>query len=276
MGRADLLNRKFGRLKVVEETKERKYGCIVWKCLCDCGGITYQTSNNLLQGNVKSCGCLRSISQAEDLTGQRFGMLLAIKRIPAPKGSAHNTFWLCRCDCGTEKGIFATSLKSKKAISCGCYRKARGIVHNMSHTRLYKIWRDMKSRCDNPNTPYYKNYGGRGITYCDEWGSFECFKDWAMENGYSDALTLDRKDVYGNYEPDNCRWLTNAEQQLNKRTNHILTYAGKSQTIKEWADELGIKYKTLCARIDDYHWSDEKALTTPVIKREREKDGVKN
>lgn len=115
--------------------------------------------------------------------------------------------------------------------------------HGMSRTRLYKIWTDMKTRCNNPNTPYYYNYGARGISVCKEWSDFEPFMEWSLDNGYTDKLTIDRINVNGNYEPENCRWITNLEQQSNRQSNHFLTYDGKTQTISQWADELGIKEK---------------------------------
>ena len=120
----------------------------------------------------------------------------------------------------------------------------------------------MKSRCSNQEDPAYKYYGDHGITVSDEWkNDFQAFYDWAMENGYQDNLTLDRIDANGNYEPSNCRWVSMKEQSLNKRSNHLITYNGETLTITQWADRLGIDKKVLFARINDYHWDIEKALT---------------
>lgn len=114
--------------------------------------------------------------------------------------------------------------------------------HGKYNTRLYRIWSRMKTRCYNKKYEHFKHYGGRGIKVCDEWlNDFMSFYDWSMSNGYKDNLTIDRIDVNGNYEPSNCRWLTNEEQQNNKRRNIRLTYNGKTQTITQWARELGIK-----------------------------------
>lgn len=96
--------------------------------------------------------------------------------------------------------------------------------HGMSHTRLYRIWADMKTRCLNPNHKWFSHYGGRGINVCDDWTSFEPFMAWALNNGYSDALTLDRIDNDRGYEPSNCRWATQQEQSLNKR--HLASKTG--------------------------------------------------
>ena len=121
----------------------------------------------------------------------------------------------------------------------------------------------MKTRCTNPNHEAYHNYGGRGISICDEWmNDFQAFYDWAMANGYSDDLSIDRIDNDGNYCPENCRWATDKEQCNNQRSNHLITYNGKTQTIKQWAADLGIKRVTLQARLTRYHWDVEKALTT--------------
>ena len=112
--------------------------------------------------------------------------------------------------------------------------------------RLYKTWRDIKERCGNPNI---KNYGGRGIKVCPEWeNDFLVFREWALNNGYSDDLTIDRIDVNGNYEPSNCRWATNKAQANNRRSNILITYNGETHTISEWSDITGIKYWKIIQR----------------------------
>ena len=138
-------------------------------------------------------------------------------------------------------------------------------THGIRNTRIYEIWKDMKKRCFNPNCAAYHLYGGRGIIVCEKWkDNVKDFYDWAMQNGYTDKLTLDRIDVNGNYEPSNCRWVTKKEQANNTRRNHQISYNGKTQTLQQWADELGISRVSLRHRICDYHWSIEKALTTPI------------
>ena len=136
-------------------------------------------------------------------------------------------------------------------------------IHNMSHSRLYRIRNAMQQRCENPKAISYKHYGARGITLCEEWRqSFQAFYDWAMSHGYADNLTIERIDNDGNYCPENCRWATPKEQANNTTQNHFITYNGKTQTMAQWAEETGIKYTTLRARINMYHWSIERALTT--------------
>ena len=122
----------------------------------------------------------------------------------------------------------------------------------------------MRSRCYNSNNPDFKHYGGRGIKICEEWyGSYSCFRDWSLSNGYSENLTIDRIDVNGNYEPSNCRWSTRKEQSLNTRSNRYIEYNGETKTLSEWSKIFGLYHKTISYRLN-HGWSVEKALTTPT------------
>ena len=135
--------------------------------------------------------------------------------------------------------------------------------HGMTKTKIWKTWRAMRERCYVPCVGGYKNYGGRGIKVCDEWNaSFENFMEWAYANGYKENLSLDRIDVNGNYEPNNCRWVTFLEQANNKRTSHFLEYNGEIKTITEWSRITGINKNTLLSRVTKYGWSVERALNT--------------
>ena len=150
----------------------------------------------------------------EDLTGMRFGRLIAIKYVGKSR-------WLCKCDCGGTKVTRASSLKSGYTKSCGCI--GGHTTHGLSHTRLYQTWCNMKSRCYREGSTHYAHYGGRGIKMCDEWkNDFKAFYDWAMANGYDPKargheLTIDRIDVDGDYTPDNCRWTDASTQCRNRR-----------------------------------------------------------
>lgn len=136
-----------------------------------------------------------------------------------------------------------------------------------NYTRLGSIYHNMKTRCTNPNYDKYEYYGGKGISICDEWmNSYDAFEEWALANGYTDELTLDRIDVNGNYTPKNCRWITWKEQANNKTTNRIITYNNETHTLQEWADKTGILCGTIARRLDD-GWSVHDALTKPVDKR---------
>jgi hypothetical protein len=139
---------------------------------------------------------------------------------------------------------------------------------------LNRIYKNLKTRCYNSNCPKYKNYGGRGIEVCKEWLNTErvingkshlskgriAFEKWALENGYVEGLTLDRIDVNGNYEPNNCRWVSMKIQGNNKTNNRLVTYKNKTQTLAQWCEELGINYKRVYRRITSLHWSIEKAF----------------
>lgn len=141
--------------------------------------------------------------------------------------------------------------------------------------RLNRIYHCMRTRCLNPNFKEFKHYGGRGITICKEWVNPEiialgrhgratkgwlAFKNWAMLNGYKDDLTLDRIDNNKGYSPDNCRWVTMKVQCNNTRRNHLITYKGKTQSLLSWCNELGLNYSTVRARLNEYHWTIERAL----------------
>lgn len=197
-----------------------------------------------------------------DCVGQHFGKLTVIEYHGTNKHGQSE--WLCQCDCGKQTVVTKTNLQTGNTKSCGCLHNALLIQNSTKHgetaTRLYWTWHGMKARCFNPNDSRFKDYGGRGITVCDEWIRFEGFRAWAMSSGYADNLTIDRIDNDGNYCPENCRWTTNKQQANNKRTNRMVTHNGKTQTIKQWADELGINYNTLYTRLVQYGWTVEKAF----------------
>lgn len=198
-----------------------------------------------------------------DITGQRYGRLLVLKRFG--RNASKQTLWLCRCDCGNEVSVTGSHLKNGDTRSCGClHNEGNNTKHGGRKTRLYNIWAKMRRRCANENDEAYKDYGGRGITVCPEWQeSFEAFRDWALANGYRDDLSIDRKDNDGNYCPENCRWATQKIQGNNQRSNRLCEYNGKTMTLKQWAEEAGINYKTLHTRMSR-GWTLERALTTKI------------
>ena len=195
--------------------------------------------------------------KAQNLVGQKFGRLTVVSR--APNDKYGKTMWNCVCDCGNikEKPVTSYSIKSGEVISCGCVKSERikkenqkRIKHGMTSTRLYRIWHSMKTRCYNPNDAHYKDYGSRGITICDEWkNDFIAFKQWATESGYSEKLSIDRKDNDKGYYPDNCRWTNIKVQANNRRNNTRIFFNGETHTISEWADITGSHFSgSRCCR----------------------------
>lgn len=183
--------------------------------------------------------------------GQKFNSLTVVS---FHHNSKKTDYYLCKCDCGNDKVVSKSHLVFGDIKSCGCLqRKAASNLlktHGLSKTRLHRIWIAMRTRCNNKNFLYYKNYGGRGVKVCKEWNkSFITFYNWAMANGYRDGLTIDRINNEGNYEPKNCRFITKKEQDRNKRTNCIIVYKGEKHCIKEWSEILNISYNKLRTRI---------------------------
>ena len=197
-----------------------------------------------------------------DLIGRKFGRLTVIERVA--NNNHGNARWLCKCDCGNETIVITSDLNSGHTRSCGCLHletvKANGKTHGLSNTHLFRIWCDMRKRCTNPNQKHYHRYGGRGITVCEEWQSFELFYKWAMANGYQDNLTIDRIDNNGNYEPNNCRWSTQKEQQNNRSTNKLITFDGETLNLTQWSEKTGISYRKLVDRLGKLNWSVERAF----------------
>lgn len=182
----------------------------------------------------------------KNIKGQKFTKL---KVIDLQGVQNHRAMWLCKCDCGNEIVVSSNSLLTKKTKSCGCLNIKkiieRNTTHGLSKTRLYKIWCGMKQRCYNKNDKRYNRYGKRDIKICDEWlKDFKKFYDWSIKNGYSDKLTIDRINNNGNYEPNNCRWITQHEQTRNYSRNIFLTYNGETLCLKDMAKKYNIpEYK---------------------------------
>lgn len=221
-----------------------------------------------------------------DLSDKKFGKLTVIEKAEIkPKPKNRHTYWRCICDCGKESVVSSDKLKSGETKSCGCLldesriktirkynekynKKGFGTkrTHGQSGTRLYNIYQHMIERCYKDSTRGYKNYGGRGICVCDEWrNGFSAFYEWAIKSGYKDNLTIDRIDVNGDYSPENCRWSTKKTQANNKRNNVRIEYNGKSVTLSELSEIVGVGIGTIWWRYHHGRTFEEMAL--PVKKK---------
>jgi hypothetical protein len=185
-----------------------------------------------------------------NLAGRKFGFMTAIE--PTGERRRGQVVWRVRCDCGVIKSVPSYTLTSGAALSCGCYRLAQtskaNRTHGQSESTEFKIWTSMLTRCENPNASRYMKYGGRGISICERWHKFENF---LADMGPRPSMnhSIDRINNDGNYEPENCRWATRAEQVANRSVAIHIAHKGRTQTLKQWADELSMEYKTLWRRI---------------------------
>lgn len=266
--------------------KQVRYLC---ECNCTEHNRTVVLAAHLKNGRTLSCGCVQKEKAGRakfiDMTGwvmSEHGVpdskLTVIKRVEdhvTPKG-VHYSKWLCECSCEEHNQIVAygSHLKNGRNKDCGCSRKnkkAKEQKKNNENTkkkslpygwkRLRIIWRNMRRRCSVTTCDVYDRYGGRGIFVCKEWdNSFETFYNWAINNGYNDSLTIDRKDNDKGYCPENCKWSTYKEQGNNRRSCHYITYNGETHTIKEWGEINHINPGTIRTRIHA-GWNEIKAIT---------------
>lgn len=196
-----------------------------------------------------------------DMTGLRFGRLTVLERAPnKTTGAKPKVMWRCQCDCGNETVVTGYALKGGTTVSCGCKKRKHGHSHK---ERLYETWKNMRRRCNDPTNKRYEQYGGRGIKVCPEWNDYAVFREWAMSHGYTDDLTIDRINVDKGYSPDNCRWAGARVQANNTTRNKYITFKGKTLTISQWADELGLPYGVINHRIQR-GWDMERISSTPV------------
>lgn len=196
-----------------------------------------------------------------NLTGNRYGRLIVLKE--NGKTNHGDLRWLCKCDCGNIKTITGTKLKSGWTKSCGCLQKeiARKhmLKHGLSDSRLYSIWENMKERCYRPSNNRYYRYGARGIKVCKEWLDFEKFAEWANKNGYKDGLSIERVDIDGNYEPNNCCWIPLKEQTQNRENTVWIYYQGKRFCMSQFAKDMGVSINVIRNRIKHGLSGDEMA-----------------
>lgn len=251
--KVDYTGYKFGSLLVIGEApRQRNKREIVraWNTVCDCGKEVVITQGNL--GSTKSCGCIR---KKVDLTGRKFERLKVIKEGEPLKGEGWSVRrWVCVCDCGNQTLSHQNHLTTGRSKSCGCLtiEKTKELkTHGDTGSRLYNVWSNMKSRCDNVTSKSYKDYGGRGITYDPRWGKYEFFVEDVAE-GYSDDKTLERVDVNKGYSKSNCIWITKGQQARNKTRYRSNTsgYTGVSREGGEYP-----RWKSFWSDLDGKHRS---------------------
>lgn len=210
-------------------------------------------------------------SKLQDLTGLKFGKLTVLGYAGRSSASA-GRYWICRCDCGNIREVPTHRLKTARGGIKSCKECAEKCAKgnrdkftretvlgqkNVRRERLHGIWQAMKSRCNNPCTINYKHYGGRGIVVCKEWNnSYKEFKKWAFENGYNDNLTIERKDVNGNYCPDNCMWIKMHDQHYNRTNTKFIFYEGKKIPVSKMIYDLGLDYSMVKYYLDSYPSTD--------------------
>lgn len=202
---------------------------------------------------------MKWIVKAQKLIGEQFGRWTIVEAIP-------HGFSKCVCICGNYKTLRTSHLLRGASKSCGCYARdvtiKRKLVHGQSYTATYRIWCSMRSRCSDKNSPKYKDYGGRGITVCERWNSYENFLEDMGEK--PQGMSIDRINNAGSYDPTNCRWATSKEQGSNKRNNKYIKFNGETKTASEWSRVYGLSLTTLNRRIDQ-GWPVEIALTKQPI-----------
>lgn len=249
----DITGMKFNKLTALKRVYDGRKG-VRYLFRCDCGNEKVILKHAVVNGKTRSCGCISREKTSErshkDLTGKRFGKLIALNVSKTENGK---TYWKCKCDCGNYSEVLTNRLISGHTKSCGCLVKENAakanITHGKSKTRIYRIYNGMKQRCYNESAPSYVNYGSRGIKICDEWlKDFTSFYNWALENGYSEELSIDRIDNNGNYEPSNCRWTTQKVQANNRRTSHYIDVNGEKITLAAFLKRYDIKSRAFVTR----------------------------
>jgi len=249
----DRTGQKFHQLVVIGYAGKVNGHRTGWRCQCECGNEVVVESGNLVAGRQKSCGCaLHQMSKTiNDITGQKFGRYTVIEYADTLNKKAR---WLCRCDCGREKIVCGSNLRTGLVQSCGCLKDERSgdarRTHGMSGTREHAIWRTIKDRCKNPKNKSYAFYGSRGITICQRWDeSFQAFID-DMGMSPTDHHSVDRIDNSKGYEPGNCKWATATEQANNTRRSRLITVGDVTKTISQWSHELNLRVGIIYDRIN--------------------------
>lgn len=264
----DLTGLIFGDLTVLYPVGRNKHDRgITWACRCVCGELVHYAGKVLRAGKATSCGSStckrrRAAAKIEDLTGRKFGRLSVLYRTDELSG--HSYKWMCRCDCGVLKAVSRDQLMKGETVSCGCYQREHASKwSNDTERKLAGILHNMKQRCFNKNDANYPNWGARGVVVCPEWmdpdTGTRAFIDWALSHGWRPGLTIERdnkgefeKDKNGPYSPSNCSIATIKRQANNRRNNRFITVGGRTQSVSDWAIQLGVDPHVLWCKSDEY------------------------
>lgn len=259
-GGKDMTGIRVGRLTVLGIADGRsKGGELRWRVRCDCGAENVVRGSHLRKGATHSCGCLRRELGRVAAEATRAKVRRRAPIVPPTKACQ-------RCNLAKPAAAFPTHYLARDglgAICRGCLSE-QAQTHGRSGTPEWIAWQSMLRRCEDPQHRSYPHYGARGIRVCERWHRFEAF--FADMGPRPKGLTLERCDVDGDYEPHNCCWATLSEQARNRRSNHLLTYAGETMCLAAWAERLGMETGTLYGRIKE-GWSTARAIETPVLRR---------
>lgn len=206
-----------------------------------------------------------------DITGNRYGYLVALECVGS--NNRKEKLWRCLCDCGNETIVPSYRLRHGGVRSCGCHQRDCNYRSKKAknNQRLYRVYRNMRRRCEYKKDPNYPNYGGRGIKVCQEWNKFDHFCDWALENGYDSAAeygvcTIDRIDTNKDYSPDNCRFVNLVVQANNRRTNHVVAINGQKKTLTQIEREHGLYHGAMNTEMKKGK-SPEEALSALIARK---------
>lgn len=266
------LGSRYGSLLVIGPETKKGRACAI-TCKCDCGVLTVVTLSNLNIGAVQSCGCSHIKPEHKNLQGKTFGRLTVIDDAVVRRGTTRAV--KCRCECGNTVFSHIKDMVDGRLLSCGCLsrmkkperelkRDGRFLVRQ-NRSPEYAIWWGIVTRCENPNSPNFEDYGGRGITLCDHWR--KSFAHFLADMGArpSSRHTVERIDNNKGYEPGNCKWTTYSEQALNRRNTVMVEYQGKVQPLAALSNPaIGTNPQILRMRVKSYGWPIERAITEPV------------
>lgn len=277
----DVTGERYGALVALYDTHTKKDGSSAWMFQCDCGNKKILPLNSVRYGSIKSCGCYINKKVPEKRKqrvqiGDVFGELTVIENLGQLKNDPHFHSKV-KCSCGNEFVTRDTFLICGKKTCCPQCSIEKKQTHGLSDTPIFYVWQGIRDRCTNPKNKQYKNYGGRGISVCEEWmNSSDAFIEWAIQNGYEEGLQLGRININGNYEPSNCKFVTQLENARNKRNIIHIHFEGKLLTISEVAEITGLREELIYQRIHRGNWSeydathtipDSKCFTTKYFKK---------